>query len=132
MGCSTAALSERGYSSPPPPPSPFGGPQKIGLDRAGYADRQQVALAVTGLPDRRANPVFADAIFLDVVPLLAFEPNADAASQRRLVVKRALGIDAQMIGRLVGRGVRLLRPKLAAIAGIAGRGNRGRLSSPAP
>jgi hypothetical protein len=121
-----AELSERGYNSP------SGGPQEIGLDRAGHADRQQIALAVAGLPDRRANPVLADAIFFDVVPLLTLEPNADAAGQRRLVVKRALGIDAQMIGRLLGCGVRLLRPGLAAIAGIAGRGNRGRLSSPAP
>jgi hypothetical protein len=112
--------------------STLGGPQEIGLDCAGHADRQQIALAVAGLADRGANPVLADAVFLDVVPLTALEPNADAPGQRRAVVERALGVDAEMIGRLVGRGECFARPGVAAIVEIAGRGNRRRLSSPAP
>jgi len=63
---------------------------------------------------------------------MTLESNADAARQRRFVVKRALGIDAETIGRLVGRGERFARPGVAAIVGIVGRGNRVSLSSPAP
>jgi len=126
---------------PSPQPSPasagegastFGGRQEIGLDHTAQADRQQIALAVAGLADRSANPVLADAVFLDVVPFMTLESNADAARQRRFVVKRALGVDAEMIGRLVGRGECFARPGVAAIVGIVRRGNRVSLSSPAP
>jgi len=114
------------------PSSTFGAPQEISLDSAGHANRQQIALAVAGLPYRRANPVLADAIFLDVVPLTALETNADAARQRRLVVKRAAGVDAEVIRRPVGPGARFRRPRLTGSVGFVRRGNRNRLSSPAP
>ena len=112
--------------------STFGGPQEIGLDCAGHADRQQIALAVAGLADRSANPVLADAVFLDVVPLTALESNADAARKRRFVVKWAVGVDAEVVRRPVGRGVRFRRPRLAGSFGFARRGNRNRLNPPAP
>src|SRR5271170_1958457 len=126
---------------PSPQPSPasagegastFGGPQEIGLDHTAQADRQQIALPVAGLADRSANPVLADAIFLDVAPLMTLESNADPARQHRFVVKRAIGVDAEMIGRPVGPDMRFPRPGRAAIVGIASRGNRRRLSSRAP
>ena len=85
--------------------------QVIGLDRAGEADRQQVALAVARLADRSADPALADAIFLDVVALAALEAHADAALERGLVVERARGIDAESVGRLVERLISHRRPQ---------------------
>jgi hypothetical protein len=78
------------------------GPQIIRFDRARQFDRQEIALAVAGLADRGADPVFADAIFLDVVALATPEADADAARQRRFVVIGAGRIDAEAVGRPVG------------------------------
>jgi hypothetical protein len=76
----------------------------IRLHRAGQPDRQQIAFAVARLAYGSADPIFADAIFLDVVALAPLEADADAARERRFVVMGAGRIDAEAVGRLVGHG----------------------------
>src|SRR5436190_1465859 len=72
---------------------------QVGLDRAFELDGQRIALAVDRLADRDPDPAFADAILLDVGLFLAVELDADALLQQRLVVKRALGVGREAVGK---------------------------------
>src|SRR5690606_23950351 len=59
--------------------------------------------AVQRLADGDPDPALADAVFLDVVALLALEADADAAAEDGLVVVGAARVVAEAVGRgLVG------------------------------
>ena len=66
-------------------------------------------MAIDLLAERDANPAFRQAIFLDIVALLALEADADAALKQRLIEKRAARIGREAIGGRVGHGERYWR-----------------------
>jgi hypothetical protein len=65
---------------------------KVGLDRSVGLHGQGITSAIERFADRNSNPSLADAIFLDVGPFDALEPDAHAPTQDGLVVKRTSGI----------------------------------------
>ena len=86
---------------------------EIRLDLAGELDRQRIAVAVERLASRDPDPVFADAIFLDVGLLDALEADTDIARQHFRIVMGAAGVVGEMVGRcvgLIGHGVFLAFP----------------------
>ena len=81
--------------------------EKIGLDGAGHLDDERRAFAIAGLTGLSANPALGDAIFLDILPVDAAKPHADAAGENLLVVKRAVGTYGKAIRRRFGRHARI-------------------------
>src|SRR5262249_16754286 len=77
---------------------------EIGLDRPLECDQQRVPMAVLGLARRHPDPPFADAVFLDVVLLDAFEADADVACQHVGIIIGAVRIVGETVGRRVGHG----------------------------
>lgn len=84
-----------------------------GLDRPGQFERQRLALAVDRFARLHPHPAFGHAIFLDIAPHHALEPDADATPQpiciekwrgriNRNPVWRTI-ISGRSIGGLVGR-----------------------------
>ena len=86
--------------------SRLAGGEKVGLDRPSHLDHERLASAVERLAGRRPDPSFAHAIFFDVAPLDAPEPDADAPRQDRLVMEGACRIDAKTVGRGVSHSSR--------------------------
>jgi len=62
-------------------------------------DQQRMSFAIQRLAGGHLDPAFADAIFLDVVALLAIDANADTALDQRGIVKRAARVDGEAIGK---------------------------------
>src|SRR5208337_4931068 len=58
-----------------------------------------IAVAVARFAHGSPNPVFADAVLLDVAPLDAAKAYPDAARQRRLIAERACRIHTEPVGR---------------------------------
>src|SRR5206468_1571904 len=69
-------------------------------------DQKRLAVTVERLACGHADPAFADAVFLDVVPLLAVEADAHVVFEDGRHVVRAARVDRQAVGkrRLFGRG----------------------------
>src|SRR6185437_16218543 len=67
--------------------------QVIGLDHARHPDHQRLAAAIERLARRRTDPALAHAIFLDIAPLDAAKADANAAQERRFVIKRTRRVD---------------------------------------
>ena len=69
----------------------------IGLDLAFEFDGHGIAEAVFCRAGHNAHPALRDAIFINIVLVLAIKNNADTALQNGLVIKRAVGIGAQAV-----------------------------------
>src|SRR6185437_17172209 len=76
--------------------------QVIGLDYARHPDHQRLAAAIERLARRRPDPTLAHAIFLDIAPLDAAKADANAAQERRFVIKRTRRVDAEPVWQTVG------------------------------
>jgi hypothetical protein len=67
------------------------------LDDALAHDGQGLSTAIEGVADRRADPAFRDAIFLDIGVLDTVQPNSNRACENGFVVVTAARIDAESI-----------------------------------
>jgi hypothetical protein len=62
-------------------------------------DQQRVAFAVQGFAGRHFDPTFTDAVFLHIGAFFAIESNANVVLKHCRHIKRAAGINGQMVGK---------------------------------
>lgn len=70
---------------------------EVRLGRTLALDGEWLAAPVDGIADGCSYPTLGDAVLVDVVVLDAVKANADFPRQDRLIVKLAVGVDAESI-----------------------------------
>src|SRR5690606_19248386 len=67
------------------------------LDRPRQLDCQRIAVTIPSVANRHSDPAFADAVFINVVPLGAPEADANAPLKHGRIEIGALRVDGQTV-----------------------------------